>query len=132
MVRRRSLGVRKRTSGLAGEFQRPGGFQALGVESADFGAAADVQRQHDPVAGYPRGEDFGAFRQSRGRRRRHSASIRAEKAVADHNEQRADAQGGGQARDQHHAADARDHGGLFKGRFGRAIGGGLGHANTRL
>lgn len=125
--------------GLAGECQGARGFQGFGVESTDFGGAGDVQGDDQAVTRHAGGNDFGAFRQGCRHGLRHNASLGAEKAVADHDEQCADTQSGGQAGDQHHAADARDHGSLIRGRIGRRVfnksvfggvsGGGLGHAN---
>ncbi len=108
---------------LVGEFQPSGGLQGAGVEGADFGGSADVQGDDQAVAGDPCGHDFGAPRQGGGQVGGGATSLALEKAVADGDEHRRDADAGGQPSDQHHAADfCRHQRGLFRIRVGHGVG----------
>ncbi len=48
------------------EAEAAGGFEGLGVEGADLGGAADIQRHRQPVAGGAGGDDAGALREHGG------------------------------------------------------------------
>ena len=65
-----TLGRVAQASGFADEFELSGRFQRLGVEGADFGHPADIQRQHQPLAGHRRRDDAGALGQGRDNVRR--------------------------------------------------------------
>src|SRR3954447_27040072 len=78
-VPRPSLALR-----LICEFQLSGRPQGVGIEGADLGDAADVERDHEPVAGDAARDDFGALRQGGNdvACRLGRPSLRLEKAVA--------------------------------------------------
>ena len=53
------------------------------VEGTDFGGAANLQRHHEAIAGYSRGDDPGALRQRCRDVGSNNASLGAEKTLAD-------------------------------------------------
>jgi hypothetical protein len=71
------------TSGLGRELDPAGFVERLDVEGADFGCAADIERDHDPVAGHRGGVDARTFRQSDDRVGRRAGAAGVKQAIAD-------------------------------------------------
>ena len=94
------------------------------IVGADFGRPADIERHHHPLAGNPGRDDPGTLGQNGRHLGRIGASIRLEKTVADGDQNGRNREPRCQARNQHHAPNARKQRGMFGCRLARN---GIGH-----